>query len=326
MSLSNHCTVLMYHYVRDFSKSAYPDIKGLDFKLFLEQIAFLEKHYNFVRIEDVIDAYNNGTRLAPNAVLLTFDDGYRDHYEYVYPILAEKNIQGCFYIPVTTATENKILDVNKIHYILAACDDKSALIETIYRQLDAFRSTYELESNEHYFQKLAVANRFDPKEVIFIKRLLQVELPEALRNQLTDLLFREYVSSDEAAFSRELYMNVAEITEMQANGMHIGAHGHQHYWLGSLTKAQQSHEIQQSMQFIQAVGGDLQNWTMCYPYGNYNTETLEILRENNCQLAFTTQVEILNTSRHDRLTVPRLDTNDLPKDRNAIPNHWYLRE
>ncbi len=53
-------TVVMYHYVRDLQNSRYPQIKGCDVRLFKEQIKFLQKHYNFVTIEQVINAYRGG--------------------------------------------------------------------------------------------------------------------------------------------------------------------------------------------------------------------------------------------------------------------------
>lgn len=57
---TNKLTVVMYHYVRDLRHSRYPQIKGLDIALFKEQIGFLKKHYHFVTIEEVIDAYWGG--------------------------------------------------------------------------------------------------------------------------------------------------------------------------------------------------------------------------------------------------------------------------
>ena len=89
----NKLSVVMYHYVRDLKNSRYPEIKGCDVRLFKEQIRFLKKHYNFVTIEEVIDAWNSKKQLPPHAVLLTFDDAYKDHFDYVFPILEHEHIQ-----------------------------------------------------------------------------------------------------------------------------------------------------------------------------------------------------------------------------------------
>ena len=86
----------MYHYVRDLKNSRYPSIKGLDVENFKGQIEFLKKHYHFVTIEQVIDAYQDNSQLPPHPVLLTFDDAYADHFTYVFPILVRENIQVLF--------------------------------------------------------------------------------------------------------------------------------------------------------------------------------------------------------------------------------------
>lgn len=321
----NKVTVVMYHYVRDLDYSRYQEIKGLNLPLFIEQIEYLQRHYNIVTMEAVIDAFAGITELPQKAALLTFDDAYIEHYTHVFPILNERKIQGCFYPPVKAITEHTVLDVNKIHFILASVSDKNILIKDILSQLEMYKEEYRLENNEFYLKKLAVANRFDTKEVIFIKRLLQVELEIKLRKSITDYLFKKYVSNSEESFSRELYMNIDQIKCMKRNGMHIGNHGFDHFWLGSLSKEKQIEEIDRSLIFINEIGGDIKNWTMCYPYGSYNQDTLDILKSRGCKLSFTTEVDIVDITKHNRYALPRLDTNDIPKNHNATPDEWYLK-
>ena len=326
--MENKLTVVMYHYVRDLKNSRYPEIKGLDLNLFREQVQFLNRHYTFVTVEQVIAAFNKEDKIPSKAVLLTFDDAYADHFTNVFPILEHHKIQGAFYPPVKAVTEHTVLDVNKIHFILASTpqnriNDLSVMIRNLLSQ---YRKEYDLNSYEYYFNKLAIADRFDCKEVIFIKRLLQVELEEELRRKITDSLFLQFVTSDESAFSRELYMSIDQIKCMVDCGMHIGSHGYDHYWLGSLSKEKQQIEIEKSIKFISEVGGDINNWSICYPYGNYNDDTIALLKENGCKLGLTTEVNIVdfNSKISDAIyKLPRLDTNDLPKNSIANVNQWY---
>lgn len=325
---SDKLTVVMYHYVRDLQHSRYPQIKGCDVRLFREQIKFLQKHYNFVTVEQVIDAYENGSKLPPHSVLLSFDDAYADHFEYAFPILEHEHIQGAFYPPVKAVTEHTVLDVNKIHFILASTTPKQFpdLLDEIKLLVAANADEYGLKTYDEYFNELAVANRFDPAEVIFVKRLLQVALPEELRKKMANILFEKIVGIEESAFSRELYMSLDQIKCMVDCGMHIGSHGYDHYWLSSLPREKQEFEIKKSIDFIGNVGGDVSNWTICYPYGDRNKETIQLLKENGCKLGMTTDVALadLNDYAGDAIfNLPRLDTNDLPKDANAPVNQWY---
>lgn len=324
--ISNYkVTIVMYHYVRDLKYSRYPDIKGLDISLFYEQIKYLKKHYQFITMEMLMDSIENNKSLPNKSILLTFDDAYSEHFNYVFPFLDKHKIQGSFFPPVKAITENKVLDVNKIHFILASENNKSKIISEIQNELDKFRKDYNLESFSFYFDKLAQTTRFDSADVIFIKRLLQVELEESLRKTITNNLFERIVGIDENSFSRELYMNTEQIQCLNRNGMYIGSHGYDHYWLGSLEQEKQKIEIEKALDFLKIIGSDTKNWAMCYPYGNYNETTLKLLKEYDCKLALTTEVNIADIQKYNKYTLPRLDTNDLPKDIKASTNDWYLK-
>lgn len=315
----------MYHYVRDLKHSRYPEIKGLPVSLFKEQLIYIMKYYKIIKMEDLIEAVKYNKELPENSLLLTFDDAYKDHFEFVFPILDELGIQGSFFPPAKAIEEQEVLDVNKIHFVLASVENKKQIVFDIFSMLDEFRKEYSLESNEYYFNKLAEDDRFDTNEVIFIKRILQRDLPEKLRNMIVNSLFNKYVSKDEGSFSRELYMNTDQLKCMKRKGMYIGAHGYDHYWLNTLPKDQQEREIELSLEFLKKLGCQVKEWVMCYPYGTYNDSLLSLLKGSGCILGLTTQVDIADLDNCYPLTLPRLDTNDLPKDKNAKPNAWTLK-
>jgi len=197
---------------------------------------------------------------------------------------------------------------------LASIEDKRKIISDVYSMMDKFREEYSLHSNIYYSNKLkAEKSRFDTNEVIFIKRMLQRELPEKLRNIIVNSLFNKYVSKKEGSFSRELYMNIDQLKCMKRKGMYIGSHGYNHCWLNTLSKEQQQKEIELSLKFLKKIGCDTENFVFCYPYGAYNKSLLSVLKENNCSLALTTQIGIADLDKNQPLIFPRLDTNDFPK-------------
>jgi peptidoglycan/xylan/chitin deacetylase (PgdA/CDA1 family) len=320
--VNNKVTIIMYHYVRDLKSSRFPEIKGLSIESFKEQLEYLQKHYCLITMEHLMRAMEGVESLPKKPALLTFDDAYIDHFTNVFPILIEKNLQGSFFPPVKAITRHEVLDVNKIHFILASTD-KNSIIKSIFAQLDKYRNEYKLKSNEYYYKKLAKSNHFDTKEIIFIKRILQKELGEKLRKKMTNHLFEKFVGIEERIFSKELYMSFDQIKCLKRNGMHIGNHGFDHYWLSSLTKEQQENEINLSLDFLRSVGADASNWTMCYPYGDYNKTTTDILKLKGCKLALTTVVDIADISNHNRFELPRLDTNNIPKQKDATINEWH---
>lgn len=318
-------SVVMYHYVRDLKNTRFPGIKGLDIRLFREQLVYFRKHYNFISAAQLVDAFENGNELPSKSLLLTFDDAYLDHYTNVFPLLDEYRAQGLFFVPVKAIMNHEVLIVNKIHYVLAVCEkDINVLVIQIKNLLAPYEGKSGVKTFDFYFKKLAIANRFDCKEVIFIKRLLQVELPEPVRSTIINQLFTRYVTDDEKSFSRELYMSEDQLRCMQRNGMVIGSHGYDHFWLGSLTKEKQRQELTASVSFLKTIGVDMSTLSIGYPYGSHNDDTLQIAGEFGFKLGFTTVVDTSTTS-NDCLTIPRLDTNDFPKEAGAEVNDWYVK-
>ena len=215
-----------------------------------------------------------------------------------------------------------MLDVNKIHFILASVPDKRALVEEIYRAVEENREPHNLLPAAAYWEKLGKPNRFDPAEVIFCKRMLQRELPEKLRQELADDLFRRHVTADEAGFSRELYMTIEQIRTLKRHGMTIGSHGYNHDWLNALAPQAQEREVDQALDCLRLVNPPGEPWIMCYPYGAYDDSLLSILKSRNCAAGLTTRVGIANVPTGEPLALPRLDTNDLPKAPGADASEW----
>ena len=303
-----YLTIVMYHYVRDLAHSQLPGIKGLDIAQFRQQITYIKKYYNPISAYDLMNAVTSGNELPARPLLLTFDDAYIDHFTEVFPVLAKENISGSFFPPAKCILENRVLDVNKIHFMLASVTDVNILVKNIFNCLDEYRSSFNLESTDFYWQKCGVPSRHDPAEVMFVKNILQRDLPEKLRNIITDHLFRQFVTEDEESFSKDLYMNTDQVAFLQKNNMYVGSHGFDHYWLNSIPEDAQKREIDLSLKFLKMVGSDTKQWIMCYPYGAYDDSLLSILKKRNCTIGLTTKVDLVNIRKDNPLTFSRLDT------------------
>ena len=314
-------SIVMYHYTRDLKHSRYPKIKGLDVELFRKQIYFFKENFTVVMMEDVIDAVERQIELPENAVLLTFDDGYIDNYIYAFPILEEAKVQGSFFVPAKTFTTRHLLDVNKIHYILASADIKQ-LLEDIFERLNYYRGKeFDYPSNEELFSVYAEPTRFDTKEIYFIKRILQDALPEIVRNRICSDLFQKYVGVTEEQLAYELYMTKEQIQVLKQHGMFIGIHGYDHYHLGNLPIEQMKADISNA---LTAMNGFIDNkqWVMNYPYGSYNEDVLQYIDECGACLGLTTEVGVADLTKHERLKLPRLDCNDFPPKSENYKKEW----
>jgi peptidoglycan/xylan/chitin deacetylase (PgdA/CDA1 family) len=304
-------TVIMYHYVRDIKESNYPNIKGLEYEKFKFQLNYLQSNYNIIKIEDVVAAVLDGDPIPENSCLLTFDDGYKDHIDFVVPELNARRLQGTFFPPAKAILERQLLGVNAIHFILERCKDLKALIKLLFGLcLDMGIPIELLEQWKIAYNK---TGRFDSGEVVFIKMLLQNLLPEKIRDEIISILFKMYVSQDLRGFADDLYLTVRDLRMMLADEMYIGGHGYNHVWLGRISLNEQKEEIKKTVNFINEICGSTKNWVMCFPYGSYNDSTVKLLGEYKCGIAFKDNGGETVLDVDHRYILSRFDTNDFPQ-------------
>jgi peptidoglycan/xylan/chitin deacetylase (PgdA/CDA1 family) len=304
----------MYHYVRRLDTSRYPRIKALDTDRFVGQVRWARRHHTIVAMEQVLAALDGDAELPPEPLLLTFDDGYRDHYDTVFPVLDDLGVQGSFF-PVADAVDRRVvLAANKIHLILASVDDPGVVARSVTQWLDAHRDRYGLATSDRYVAAHARPSRFDDAETVFVKRLLQHVLPERARADVLDHLFARFVGVSEATLAEELYASLAQLRTMHRHGMHVGAHGVRHAWLSKITADDKAAEIDGSLALLERIGVAAGSWTMAYPYGDHDPETVELVAARGCRAAFTIEPTPVDLVGADRLRLPRLDTTDLPTE------------
>jgi peptidoglycan/xylan/chitin deacetylase (PgdA/CDA1 family) len=307
----NEINIIMYHYIRPATDNKYPGIKVLEFNAFKRQLDYLQESFTIISVDQILANINNKSALPKNACWLTFDDGYKDHYNYVLPELKKRKLQGSFFPPRNAVKNSEVLDVNSIHHILSKCKNISKLRVSLDRL--CLETSIKSSELKHFWNKYGVPNRWDNETTIYIKRMLQHVLPEENRNFITQKLFQEYVGVSQKELSNELYMSVSEVRKLVKEGMHVGSHGSRHYWLDRITKENQRIDIQDSLEFLEDVGASTKNWVMCYPYGAYNSDTLSLVNSLGAKVGITCEVRKANLDTDNQLILPRFDTNDFPQ-------------
>ena len=239
--------IVMYHYVREIKGSGYPNLKGLEFKEFKKQINYFKKNFNLLNI----DSFNEIliSKKIPNKkfIMLTFDDGYIDHWKYVYPHLHKNKISGFFYPPVKVLKNQKVLDVNMIHFILEKEQNREKILQEIFVLTKKYMNKSKEDLN---LNKINLKTRYDDKKTLLIKRLLQTYLPYKIRNKIVKKIFNKILNLSEKEFSKKLYINEKHLVEMHKNKMSFGSHGVDHYWWKNLNYADQSKEIYNSIKYL----------------------------------------------------------------------------
>lgn len=96
--------ILMYHYVSELPPDADSYRRDLTVspEKFEAQLQYLdEANYHPITLTDLYLHLTQGYPLPERSIILTFDDGYRDAYEVVFPLLLEYGFTGTFFVLAT---------------------------------------------------------------------------------------------------------------------------------------------------------------------------------------------------------------------------------
>lgn len=319
-SPSRDVTIVMYHYVRPLERSRFPRLRALDLDRFRSQLDHLLRHHTPVSMEDVVTAGWESAPLPPNPVLLTFDDGFADHYRYVFPLLHARGVRGAFFPPACAVLERRMLDVHKIHCLLATVENHDRLAADMERLMEeAHRADPTVVAlpaacRERWYR----GDGLDTAVVVYLKSMMQHALPASHRGRIVDSLFRIHVSADETAMAEEYYVDLDQLRVMMDNGMHVGGHGNHHLWHSRISTADKTAEIEGSLRLLGRLGLADGPWTYCYPNGDYDAETIGLLRARGCVAALIVGDDRARLDGPDKLMeLPRLDTTRFPTDATA---------
>lgn len=100
--------VLMYHYISE-PESGADDIRinlSLSPNLFEAQLRYLQSNdYQTITFSDLYNSMTIGTSMPARPIILTFDDGYLDHYTEAFPRLTAFGYTGVFFV-ITEFADN----------------------------------------------------------------------------------------------------------------------------------------------------------------------------------------------------------------------------
>ena len=292
---------ICYHYVNP-SVNSFPLIHGITPKKLEQDIEFFISKARVVLPDEIFSFHENNLKNSYDqpSVILTFDDGLKDHFKFVLPILQKRRIKASFFVP-TGIFERKVLQVHKIQFILAYTFNKPHLSSEIYHY-----------SRQHALDEISdnlVSNhRYDDFDTRKIKWILQRGFTFEHRAKLVDLLFSKYVTNDEEDFASDIYMSLEEVVELKNTGMDIGLHSHMHFHLTDLSDDFLHDEITKPKAFFEKKG--IFSQTFSYPFGDTNNRVEKFIQNNSIAKAFTIIPKFFDPVKVNPLLIPRFDAND----------------
>jgi peptidoglycan/xylan/chitin deacetylase (PgdA/CDA1 family) len=180
---------------------------------FREDLDYLFRHYQAFTLQELLEAICGGAPLPGRALLLTFDDGFREMYDTVAPILLEKGLPATFFLNSAFLDNQGMAHHNKI----------SLLIERLQQ----------------------MGNRAPEGEVLAICRQAGLDYTN-LREGLLSITYRNRHLLDKIAALLECdfkaylaksrpYLTSDQVRALLEQGFTIGGHSLDHPWYPELS-------------------------------------------------------------------------------------------
>src|SRR5690349_9817423 len=116
--------VVMYHYIRDLPNTAFPKINGMLLRDFREQVGEFRERYEMATLESALEFIKGNYHPERDLCLLTFDDGFKEHYAEITPLLSDYRIQGLFFVITSCFETGNVAPVHMNHFLMAALSFK----------------------------------------------------------------------------------------------------------------------------------------------------------------------------------------------------------
>jgi hypothetical protein len=312
--------IIMYHYVRNNEDYSY-DCYCRRFSEFESQISFLSSKFEFISPGDIEKIRYYLRRDDESACLLTFDDGYKDHF-LCSKLLASNSLCGIFFPPIN-AVKGELLDVNAIHYLIGERSiSTDELLKDISRQVKEkglkINSFKRLPISIEDYLNQDVEIKHDDTSTVFVKLLLQRDIiGESTRRDVIHECLKSFSDITISEHAKHLYLSVEDMQQMRLDGMYFGSHGLTHQWLNTLSVDDQYIEITKSFEELEKIGlfSEIHDpKVMCYPYGAYDSHTVDILINQNVTYSMIDNGGAATgsgrSSDRDMHHLKRWDTND----------------
>ncbi len=307
---------VMYHYVRKFNKE-FPYLKFLDIKNFKKQLDFFKEEYGFVS-KNEFDNFIKEKKVPYKKIILTFDDGFVDHYTNVFKELKKRDLWGIFYIPTGPYINGYMLYVHRIHLLcgkILGTDLLNKIMKIINKKMIPDIKIKEFRDNTY-------VGHNDNDNTIKVKRIL---------NYFIDYEYREHVVNQLCNFFKiscdvnNFYLTKKQIKEMSESGMIFGSHSITHPVLSKLNYNAQKKEIINSSNYIEDIISKVTYKTFCYPYGgthSFNKDSIKILEKYKYDFSFSVENRIINKEDllYSKQSLPRFDCNVFPYGSVSIGN------
>lgn len=197
---------------------------------FTTDLDYLLKYYKPIEVKDVCDAVAHNQPLPANGFLLTFDDGFREAYDIIAPILKRKGVPAIFFLNPAFLDNRELFYRCKISLLidqLIKMQQKAGLLQDVCITLGLTKNG-SLQQATNELKK--INDKTDSTLDLLAEKL--------------DVSFENYLKKEQP------FLSSNQVRELMDMGFSVGGHSWDHPYYKLLSEDKQIEQTIQSMAFV----------------------------------------------------------------------------
>lgn len=299
--------ILMYHGVTDNNDSvANYDHKHIERERLEEHLQYLKKYYCIISLEDFMRWRTGENRilspnLPPNSLIITFDDGYKNNYTQLFPLLKKYDIPATIFLPTAYIGKKQVAWYDIVTYCVSRTKKEKVIIDS--RIFDVITDKQKIET------------------IVKLKR--KVRIAREARAKIIAEVVKE--TGINPAFCEEenfLFLSWEQCNKIKKSKVTFGSHSCTHEYMDEISEEKLKKEVCESKKIIKTKVRQ-PCLAFAYPFGACNEKIKIALKDAGYDCAVTTAFGS-NAVDTDVLLLHRVVLNNL-YDADHLPLIFFIK-
>ena len=294
--------VVSDHMIRDEHIQPGMYVGGQSFEA---HITYLRERFNIISLDELLDLWQpNRLKSDRSYCVITFDDGWKDNYQFAFPVLMKYRIPATIFLATDFIgtdqwfwPDQMMLLLEKARECSSCAADRKAISTVLAETIGV-----TLSAPDGIFRRVESEDPIAPDAIIEFCKGVGVDRIHQIIDRLSRALHMEIPT-------QRVLLNWEEVREMAGKGVTFGSHSCSHRIMTQIPLSEVKAELIDSRKMMLEQGIKPVP-VFCYPNGNFDRDIQELVRESGYLAAVGCEVGLERDRPSDLFALKRISLHE----------------
>jgi len=272
---------------------------------FESHITYLRKRFHIISLDELLDLWQtNRLKSHRSYCVITFDDGWKDNYQFAFPVLKKYRIPATIFLATDfIGTARRfwpdhmmfLLEMSRQH--TTGADDRRAFSTVLAETIGV-----TLSAKDEIFRRGESGDPIDPDAIIEFCKGVGVDRIQQIIDRLSRALHVDLPT-------QRVLLSWNEVREMAGEGVTFGSHSGSHRIMTQIPLSEVKMELIDSRKTMLEQGIKPVP-VFCYPNGNFDRDIQELVRGSGYLAAVGCEVGLERDRPSDLFALKRISLHE----------------